>query len=224
MVRIVIAMLVLSACTTKNRETVVAIAEETREPSPVEDVASILREYDSPTRDYWQNPELVIEKLGSLQGKVIADVGVGTGYFTFRMAPEAAKIIALDVENKFLEYIEDRKFELGDNRITSKIETRLCQPDDPLLNMEEVDIALIVNTYHFIADRPSYLMKVHNGIRPNGEIVLVDFKAGSMSIGPAESVKVPVQEAVNELRTAGFTIAEVDTAGLQFQYIIKGKK
>ena len=55
----------------------------------VENVDEILKQYDSPTRDYWQNPDLVIEKIGSLNGKVVADVGVATGYFTFRMAQDA---------------------------------------------------------------------------------------------------------------------------------------
>ena len=190
----------------------------------LENVDLILKQYDSPTRDYWQNPDLVVEKLGPLNGKIIADVGVGTGYFTFRLAPEVEKVIALDVENRFLEYIEDRKFELGDNEITRKIETRLCLPDDPLLKKEEVDIVLIVNTYHFIEDRLSYLKKINMGIRQNGEMILVDFKHGKMSVGPSESAKVPLIVALEEIKSAGFEIIELDTVGLQFQYIIKSRK
>ncbi len=202
----------------------VAESRGTSVTDELENVDLILKQYDSPTRDYWQNPDLVVEKLGSLHGKIVADIGVGTGYFTFRLAPEVEKVIAIDVENLFLEYIEDRKFELGDNGITRKIETRLCLPDDPLLKPEEVDVVLIVNTYHFIEDRLSYLEKINTGLKPDGEMILVDFKKGKMSVGPSESAKVPLTMALQEIILAGFEIVELDTIGLQFQYIINAKK
>jgi ubiquinone/menaquinone biosynthesis C-methylase UbiE len=167
---------------------------------------------------------LVVDKLGNISGKVVADIGAGTGYFTFRLAPMASKVIAIDVENRFLEYIEDRKFELGESGFTNKIETRLCLPDDPLLANNEVNVVLIVNTYHFIKDRIAYLRKVHVGMKDGGELVLVDFKHGKMSVGPMESVKVPLALAEKELIAAGFKIEEKDTTGLQFQYIIKAIK
>jgi SAM-dependent methyltransferase len=189
-----------------------------------EDINLILKQYDNPIRDFWQNPELVVEKLGNISGKVVADIGAGTGYFTFRMAPLASKVIAIDVENRFLEYIEDRKFELGESGFTNKIETRLCLPDDPLIANEEVNVVLIVNTFHFIRDRIPYLKKIYSGMQPGGELVLVDFKKGKMSVGPMESAKVALSTAVKELRAAGFTIEEEDTTGLQFQYIIKALK
>jgi len=200
------------------------IDQSTASNNEVENVDLILKQYDSPTRDYWQNPDLVVDKMGNLDGKVVADIGVGTGYFTFRLAPDAEKIIAIDVENRFLEYIEDRKFELGDNSITRKIETRLCKADDPMLKHEEVDLVLLVNTYHFIDDRLDYLVKIHKGIKPLGEVILVDFKLGEMPVGPSESVKIKKELAIAELKNAGFEIVEIDTSGLQFQYIIKAKK
>lgn len=189
-----------------------------------EDIDLILKQYDNPIRDFWQNPDLVVDKLGNISGKVIADIGAGTGYFTFRLAPMASKVIAIDVENRFLEYIEDRKFELGNSGFTSKIETRLCLPDDPLLANNEVNVVLIVNTYHFIKERVAYLKKIHLGMQAKGELVLVDFKQGKMSVGPMESVKVPLALAERELIAAGFRIVEKDTSGLQFQYIIKAIK
>ena len=58
-------------------------------------------------------------------------------------------------------------------------------------------------------------------MQAGGELVLVDFKQGKMSVGPMESVKVPLALAEKELLAAGFEIEEKDTTGLQFQYIIK---
>lgn len=189
-----------------------------------EDFSLLLRKYEDPTREYWQNPDLVIDKLGDFKGKTVADIGVGTGYFTFKIAPGAGKVIAVDVENKFLEYIEDRKFELGNSEIAQKIETRLCKPDDPLLSPGEADIALMVNTYHFISGRVGYLKKIYNGLKEGGVLLLVDFKAGEMPVGPPESLKILRNTALKEIIQAGFKITEVDTTSLQFQYLVKALK
>jgi SAM-dependent methyltransferase len=189
-----------------------------------EDIGILLKRYEDPTRELWQNPDLVVEKMGSLEGKVVADIGVGTGYFTFKVANEAEKVIAIDIENKFLEYIEDRKFELGQASVVSKIETRLCKSDDPLLRPEEADLAMIIDTYHFIEERESYMDKVHRGLSLEGRVLLVDYKDGDMPVGPPEDMKVPLSTALSELRGAGFNIMEVDTISLQFQYIIMANK
>jgi len=199
-------------------------SKETKEEYLKEDFGVLLKKYEDPSRELWQNPDLVVEKLGNLNGETVADIGVGTGYFTFKIASSAEKVIAIDVENKFLEYIEERKFELGSAAIGRKIETRLCKPEDPLLEDEEVDVALIVDTYHFIDNRIEYMKKVYRGLRPGGRIMLVDYKEGDMPVGPPENVKIKLSTTLKELERAGFTIAEIDTISLQFQYIIDAKK
>lgn len=197
---------------------------ETTEDYLNKDIGILLKTYEDPTRELWQNPDLVVEKLGNLNGKIVADIGVGTGYFTFKMANSAEKVIAIDVENKFLEYIEERKFELRGAPTVRKIETRLCEPNDPLLRPEEADVALIVDTYHFIEKRVEYMTIVHHGLKEKGVVMLVDYKGGEMPVGPPEQIKVDLDIVLMELREAGFTVQEIDTTSLQFQYIIRAVK
>lgn len=184
----------------------------------------LVEAYEDPERSDWQNPELVLEKLGDLQGKVVADIGAGTGYFTFRMAEKGATVIAIDIDERFLGYIDERKAELQHIIPEDRVHTRASLEDDPLLASEEADAALLVNTYHFLDDRVTYLQKVRAGLKPGGRMVIVDYKTGEMPVGPPEPLKIAPETVVEELRSAGFGQVEIDQSGLQFQYIISANK
>ena len=189
----------------------------------VEDFDRLVEEYESPNREDWQNPDLVIGKFGQLKGRTVADIGAGTGYFSFRLAQKAAKVIAVDIDQRFLNYIEERKLALGNNDQVSRVVTRLAKEDDPLLGEGEVDIALLVNTYYFLIQREQYLAKVKKGLSPQGKVIIVDYKPGSAPVGPTEEVKVSPETAKAELLASGFTEILVDTLSLEFQYIIIGQ-
>lgn len=179
----------------------------------------LVKNYEDPERKSWQNPQLVIEKLGDISGKTIADIGAGTGYFTFRLAPFAQKVIAIDIDSRFLSYIEDKRDE-SPEEIYEKIEIRLSKPEDPLLKHSETDIVLIVNTFHFINNRIDYLKKVKQGIRDGGKLVIVDFKGGNMPVGPSEDTKISPSMVVDEVMKSGFGDVSIDLTSLQYQYII----
>lgn len=53
----------------------------------------------------WQKPDLVLNTLGNLENKVVADIGAGTGYFSFRLAMRAKKVIAIDIDKDVLDTI-----------------------------------------------------------------------------------------------------------------------
>ena len=57
--------------------------------------------YEGFNRDKWQKPEEVIRALRIQPGQVVADLGSGSGYFTFRLAravDPGGKVYAVDVE------------------------------------------------------------------------------------------------------------------------------
>jgi SAM-dependent methyltransferase len=190
------------------------------------DVASsfdvLIEEYEDTDRGEWQNPALVLDKLGDLEGKVVADLGSGTGYFTFRMASLAEKVIAIDIEQRFLDYIEERKLEVAP-RVANIIETRLTVENDPNLIADEVDAILMVNVYYYLKKRVDYMKKVHASLKSGGKLVLVDFKPGELPLGPLDN-KVAPSQVLSDLKKAGFNNLNIDTSSLQYQYIINGTK
>jgi SAM-dependent methyltransferase len=169
-------------------------------------------------RGTWQNPELVIRKFGDLSGKIIADIGSGTGYFTIPISRLASRVVAIDIEQRYLDYIEDRKLELPIAQ-ADRIETRLTVENEPNLHTDEVDAVLMVNVFYYLNNRINYMEIVRDALRKNGILVLVDFKTGDLPVGPAEN-KVPAEEVVKILLSAGFVNVVVDDESLQYQYII----
>jgi SAM-dependent methyltransferase len=169
-------------------------------------------------RGAWQNPDLVIKEFGDLSNKTIADIGSGTGYFTIPLSGRAERIIAIDIEQRYLDYIEDRKLELPIDQ-ADRIETRFTVDSEPNLHTDEVDAVLMVNVFYYLNDRMSYMKIVRDALKDEGVLVLVDFKLGEMPVGPSED-KVPSAEVVEILNVAGFENIKVDEESLQYQYLI----
>lgn len=198
--------------------------EQIANPSvQIEDFDALVNKYEDPNRVNWQNPEIVFTKMGDLAGKTVADIGTGSGYFAFRLIRKGADVIGIDIEPKFLDYIEARKSEIT-GVLKDRITTRLAKEDDPLLQNGEVDYVLIVNTYFYLGDRLSYLRKVRNGLKNGGKLIVVDYKAGDLPVGPANDMKVSIEKANTEITAQGFKIIEIDKESLQYQYIIVAER
>jgi len=172
-------------------------------------------------RGSWQNPDLVIDKLGNLSEKIVADIGCGTGYFTFPISKKAKRVLGIDIEQRYLDYIEDRKLELPIDQ-AHVIETRLTVENEPNLHTNEVDAILMVNVYYYLNDKFSYMKIVNNALRKNGVLVLVDFKQGNLPVGPSGKKNSP-KEVIKNLKSAGFMDIILDFESLQYQYIITAK-
>lgn len=184
---------------------------------------SLVADYESKDRVIWQKPGMVISMLGDLTGKTVADIGAGTGYFTFRMVPLATHVIGVDIDPRFISFMDSVKVRLP-AEYRSRFESRLAQPDDPGLNPEEADAVIIVNTYGYIENRVKYLQTLRSGIKPGGDLLIIDFKKNNLPVGPDNDFKVSVSQVEKELHSGGFEVARIDNESLDYQYIILAKK
>lgn len=182
------------------------------------DVAPIVEK----NRWVWQRPELVIDKLGNIDNKTVADLGAGPrGYFSFFIAAKtmAKKVIALDIDEQALQFIQDAKKLLPEAR-RDKLETRLVQPDNAMLKPKEADVVLIVNTVTYFENRVEYLKNLAKGIAPGGRLVIVDFKKRITTIGPNVEERLAIGELEMDLLNAGYEKVEVDDCSLEYQYVV----
>jgi ubiquinone/menaquinone biosynthesis C-methylase UbiE len=184
------------------------------------DFDQLVARFEDPSRAEWQKPDKVIASLEPLAGKTVADIGAGTGYFAFPIAQKAAKVIAIDIDQRFLDYINQKK---QTQKSGGNIETRLTTPDSPSLKDGEADLVLIVDTIHHIENRPEYLRKLKHGLRDGGAVVIIDFKKHETPVGPPVELRLSADEVRSELEAAGFKVTSADTETLPYQYVIKAQ-
>lgn len=178
----------------------------------------LVKRFDSPERDAYQQPEKVIDYIGEVSGKKILDIGAGTGYFSFKLAAKGAEVIAGDVDDRFQNYIKEKIKKENAPKVT----LRKLPYDSPALAEKEVDKVIIVNTYHHIEDRIAYFGKVLKGLKDGGELLVIDFKKQD-GPGPPVKMKMSSDFITNELKKGGFTEFEVNDTLLEHQYIIRAK-
>ncbi len=175
-------------------------------------------------RDTWQKPELVVNILGDLTGKTVADIGAGTGYFTFRMAFKADKVIAIEIDPQMIDLIEVFQQNLP-KQLEGKVEARLVQPDDPGLKPDEVDVAVIINTIAYIENPVDYLMKLKDQLNEGGYLMIVDFKKSYIPIdAPPMSERLGSEDVESILKDSGWSDIIINRNSLEYQYIITAYK
>ncbi len=176
------------------------------------------------TRAAWQKPELVIGKMGDLSDKVVADIGAGIGYFSFPLAFRAKKVIAIEIDTSKISFINKHKVDLPEE-YRDRLETRLGQFHDPMLERVEVELAIIINTIAYIENPVAYLRILKNGVKSGGRVMIMDFKMKNLDIpAPVKENRLHLSMVEDMLIAAGFENISSDDTSLDYQYIVFGTK
>lgn len=171
-------------------------------------------------RASWQKPEAVIQQMGDINDKVIADIGTGTGYFTYRFAIKGAEVIAVDIDQDMLDLISIFQSNLPDD-IAKNIKTHLAQPDDAMLGKNSVDFVFISNTITYIGDKEAYLKNIKPALKENGKLVIIDFKKSvEEAFIPPVNERLDLESLVTIIQHAGYHITMKNTDLLEYQYMI----
>ena len=162
--------------------------------------------YEGVNRDDWQQPQKVIAALKIQPGAIVADLGSGGGYFTFRLAEAAGptgKVYAVDVDQDMIDLITKTAKE----KAASNIEPILAKPNDPMLPKPGADLIFTSNTYHHIDNRLAYFANLRQYLRPGGSVAIIDFDRRAWLEGllrhytPSEFIK-------REMEQAGYTLQQ----------------
>src|SRR6266852_5760573 len=118
---------------------------------------------------------------------VVADIGSGTGYFAARLAHFVPKgrVYGVDTEPDMVKYLAERAKREG----LANLVSLAGAPDDPRLPAK-VDLILMVDVYHHIADRANYFAKLRDSLKAGARLAIIDFR-DSAPMGPPKTERVP---------------------------------
>jgi SAM-dependent methyltransferase len=173
------------------------------------------RMFDDPARDAWQKPDEVIRVLALAPDALVADIGSGTGYFAVRLARAVPRghVYGVDLEPDMVKHLAARARREGLVNVTAV----QAAPHDPWLP-QPVDLALLVNTYHHIAERPGYFGRLRQGLRPGGRLAIIDFLPDAPE-GPPRHARVSVASVKEEMGQAGYGLL-TEHSFLPYQYFL----
>jgi arsenite methyltransferase len=182
------------------------------------DPKSYIGALEDPKRDAYQKPHEVLSALNIKPGEVIADIGAGSGYFTFRLSHhvgDKGKIYAVDVSPDMVRHVNRRIRETK----TTNVVTVLADPDDPLLPDRSVNRFFICDVWHHVENQTKYLSSMKKMLKPGGEIVMIDFHKKELPFGPPMQMKIAREDLIKQMEANGFKLSKEHTF-LPHQYFL----
>jgi len=156
---------------------------------------------DRPERESEERPSLLIRALGLKPADVVADIGAGTGYFSFRIAPLVPQgtVIAVDIQPEMLGMIEDKQRANG----IHNVKPLLGSIEDPKLAAASVDLVLMVDVYHEFSHPREMMTAIARALKPGGRVALVEYRAEDSGVPILAAHKMSEAQAVKEMQAVG---------------------
>ena len=157
-------------------------------------------------REKEENVSTLIKNMKIKFNDTIADIGAGSGYHVFRLAPLAKKglIYAVDIQSEMLMAIEMTK----ESRKIRNIETILGNEKSVHLPNNSVDKILMVDVYHEFNFPVEMIASMKNALKPNGQLFLIEYRAEDLKVPIKKIHKMTEKQAVKEMEAAGFKLKE----------------
>lgn len=174
------------------------------------------------TRQFEEQPQRLIKHLNLPPTAVVADIGAGTGYFSFRISPlvPQGRVVAVDVQPEMVEILT----ELTQQNQASNIEPHLGTETDPHLAPNSIDLALLVDAYHEFEYPREMMQAIARSLKPTGRVMLVEYR-GENPLVPIKALhKMTQRQVKREMAAAGLEWLQTENFLPQQHVLIFGRK
>ena len=158
-------------------------------------------------REEEEKPSLVIENLEMKTTDVVADIGAGSGYFSFLLAPlvPQGKVVAVDIQQEMLDFVEGQK----KLRKISNVETLLGTIEDTRLPADSVNLVIMVDAYHEFSHPREMMESIVKGLVPGGRVVFLEYRGENPEVPIKPLHKMTVKQITREMAAVGLTFVEL---------------
>ena len=156
-------------------------------------------------RETMEMPDRLLDALQIKPGMMVADVGAGTGYFSWRIAKRVGaegRVLAVEIQPEMLERlgVEMKK------RDIRNVQSILGTPVDPLLPAQSVDLALMVDVYHEFQHPEAMIARIRESLKDDGRMVLVEYRGEDPTVPIRPEHKMTVKQVLLEILPMGFRL------------------
>ena len=128
-----------------------------------------------------ERPDLVLAALELKPGMKVADIGAGSGYYSWRMAERVGTkgtVYAVDIQPEMVEILKRNMSERGAANVKPVIGTTT----DPKLPADTLDLAIMVDVYHEFEYPYEMLAAIVKALKPGGRVVFVEFRGNDPNV------------------------------------------
>jgi ubiquinone/menaquinone biosynthesis C-methylase UbiE len=173
------------------------------------DVPTWVQRFEKPGREVYDRRKQIAAAVHLKKGAAVADVGAGTGLYTMMFSAAvgaAGKVYAVEIAPRFLDYLAVRAKKAG----AKNVEVVRGTADSVELPPASVDRVFLCDTYHHFEHPQKNLASIRKALRPDGELLVVDFKRepGKTAAWITEHVRAGEPEVIAEIEAAGFEKVE----------------
>lgn len=173
------------------------------------------------SREKEENTTALIQNMNIKTTDNIADIGAGSGYHVFKMAPLNTKgfVYAVDIQPEMLNAIlKNLKFKKHTN-------IELIQGDEKSVNLPEntFDKILMVDVYHEFNYPKEIILSIKKALKDTGKIYLIEYRLEDDSVPIKKLHKMSEKQAVKEFNAAGFRL-DTNITNLPWQHCMVFRK
>ena len=193
---------------------------------PALDLERFVQRFETESREVYVERNAIVELLGLTPGMRVADIGAGTGLFTFELADRvgrAGQVYAVDLAPRFVEHLRSNVAE----RRVANVVVIACTENDTRLPSNSIDLAFVCDTYHHFEYPAATLASIHRALARNGQLVVVDFHRidGVSQAWVFDHVRAGEAVFTNEIEAAGFVrVPQKAPPGLKDNYVLRFRK
>lgn len=156
---------------------------------------------ERPNRQREERTDLLVDNLPLKESSTVADIGAGTGYFSFRIAERVpgGEVLAVDIQQEMLDIIESRKADGAPDNV----KTILGTESDPNLPVAAVDVILMVDAYHEFSYPREMGQAMAKALRRGGYLVLIEYRGEDPAVAIKPLHKMTAVQAIAEMQAIG---------------------